>query len=448
MFLKIKPIAFSLKFLKFTNHYGHWLLISVIIFALLYTLSNLIQWVEWRNYQIYGIKSPILNLDSRDTLDWLMIYMFTGHEANIFPLSALGKILTATTFILRGGAIIVPLVFQYFINTNIKNKMTGQIKNSEDGHIVICGWNESVCLLANSLLKTDHNYQEKDQNTSKIILVNTAYQNIDKHVKDEWQEEFKTNLHEGFIKFYYGDPADIKVLDAIKISKAKRVIIVSNGKGRESDQMVLLTALEISAHCKEIYKEETEAKQTHRKKGAKDHPQPYMVAEVYDSGFIKGLEEAGVNVIISTSELTHNLILQDIVCPGIYNPIRHLIQYEDDGKDNTNDFHTIKVLEHPELIGKTFDQLYSPLRKLKLQLIGFKKIFIDEDGVIIDSHEIKKRLIAKKLESDYIINPQTEHDEKELTEENDEIIVLALDKAHVDKKHLKNLSKFLNKQNN
>lgn len=437
LFFKRKPKDFRLKFVKFKNRYGHWLLTLVITFFLLLALSFLIQFVELRNYKIYGIKSPILNLGIIDTLEWLMIDMFTHHEANIFPLSTWGRFLTTLTFALEGGVIIAPLVFQYYINNKIKNRMTGKRKISVDGHIVICGWNESVYLLANALLKTDHNfaYQEKGQNISKVILVNTAYENIDDHVMDERQEEFKTNLQNGFIEFYFGDPADISVLDDLEIYMAKRVIIVSKGKGRKSDERVLLTAHAVSAHCKEIWNnEKMETKQTHRKNVSKHHhsKQPYMVAEVYDPAFIKSLEEAGVNVIISTGELANNLILQDVVCPGIYNPIRNLIQYDDESNDNnTNDFYTIKVSKHPELTGKTFDQLYPLLRKSKLQLIGFKKIFIDGDGVIFDSHEIKKRLIAKNLKSDYIINPQTKEEIIEMTEANDEIIVLALDKEHL-----------------
>ncbi len=390
VFFRLKPINFSLSFLKLKDEYGHWLVTFAITLGILLTFSFFIHQCEIWNYQRYNVKSSLLNLTFSDTLEWLLIYMSTHHEANFFPLSPVAKFLTSITFFVESGAFFIAFVFHHFIHLNIKKRNMGQIPCSAEGHYVICGWNEKTYELANGIL---HSEKYAGEHSIKVILVNDI---IGKKIREIGDEKFKTNFKNAHIEFYSGNPADIKVLDEVEIHKAKKVIIVSDAKCKKSDEKVMLTAYAISTHCKTAnYKHE------------------YIIAEISDPAHIRSLKEAGVDVVISTGELVNSLIIQDTVCAGIYNPIIDLIRYD----DYSNDFFSVPVSHYrKQLLGHTFDELHSLLRKQHLQLIGFKQGINGDESKAV-----------------YIINPQTPEENALTTAEGDEIIVLAIKREHLKK---------------
>jgi TRAP-type uncharacterized transport system substrate-binding protein/Trk K+ transport system NAD-binding subunit len=408
----------NIELIKWREKYGHNLYVVMTTLTILVCLCYIIRGSELLSFYKYGVKSPILNLRLIDTFEWLTIFVFTHHDSHIFPITTAGAIAASSAFILGSGAVLSSIFIQILQNDKIKNRAMGKLQIKDVDHLVICGWNNKTAELAINLL--DAATKHANRPNDKIILLNTVIQDFESNVKND---KLHILYHRPLIEYCNGEATDINTFRQVNLQFARTVIIVSEGKDKTDDEKVLLTVYAIRTYCKEVREEGRDS--------------IYIVAEITDPEFIPRLEKAGANVIISTGELVNNLIVQDSICRGIYNPIRSLISYS----DTDNDFYSVQVRKDSKLIGKNFNELSVVLRAHCLQLIGFKKVFTSKDGTIIsDKIIIKHHLDKKHLKSEYIINPNEKKENNEKTEENDEIILLALSREQMEKDllHLEN----------
>jgi TRAP-type uncharacterized transport system substrate-binding protein len=401
----------NISIIRWREHYGHNIYSLLTTMMVLMCICYIIRGAELNNFYEYGVKSPILNLKFKDTLEWLTIFIFTHHDAHIFPVTTTGAIAASAAFVLGGGALLSSIIIQIIQNDKMKNRASGKLQFTDEGHIVICGWNNKAIDLAVKLIEV--NKQHGNKLAQRIILLNRTINNMESGAQDD---QLHLLYHNNFIEYSNGDATDISALERVNLHEAKTVIIISEGKNISDDEKVLLSAYTINSYCRE-------------KRGVSTKP-VYLVVEITDPDFIPRLEKTGADVIISSGELVNNLIIQDSICQGIYNPIRSLISYS----DSNNDFYIVTAKKYSFLQNMRFDDLLIELRKRRLQLIGFRRIFLYGEIPITNKQHIRDILSRERVGLEYIINPQT-HDENEIrTEENDEIIVLATSKDYVDQK--------------
>lgn len=361
----------QLKKLRFKNKYGHILIILLFYIILTVVFVYFIHLFEKINYLKYGVKGSIMNLTKFDTLKWLIVFIFTGYEDEIFPISTGAKIMTTLSFFLAPATLIITFAWQYLTNNRLKKISMGEIKILDKDHDVICGWNMKTADLIEKLY--NQNSASGFENR-KIVLLNEQLKCI-----DNLSENIRVLIERDIVRYVNGDPTDIEMLKGIRIQDAHSVIIVNQGYEKIHDENVLLIAYAISTYCKEL-------KGNHLSN-------IYMMAEITNPVYINKLKAADVNVVICSGDLINSLMIQSIHCEGIYNPIKSLIDYGEG-----NDFYMIHCKDYPVTLDKNYDELLMLLRKFRIQLIGIKTNFLNEvKQVIIDDDLIKLKLREKRI---------------------------------------------------
>ena len=137
------------------------------------------------------------------------------------------------------------------------------------------------------------------------------------------------------------------------------------------------------------------------------------------------MRNAGVNGIINRSRIVDGLLVQSILNPGVSKLINNILTFSGD----TNEFYTVDLLDqnNSHLRNRTFDELLLSLRKQNILLVAIKVVYRDQSGKeIVDEEEIFRRLEADGLYRQIITNPITEAETNRRTDEDDQLITLAV----------------------
>lgn len=401
------------------DYYKYWLRYKHFIFSALFLVigffvfAKLVHALETNFYKTYSVKSGIVDLSIFDVQIWLLVFVLTGVNNDVFPLSLGGRIVATAAAYIGWLAAIFTVIGEFVSAMNKKKRRLGMKKNTLNGHLCICGWNESAPqLIKKSLFVQKSSFINKKR---KIVVITPKFK---EYLEKDLILKKHHDRHE--IEFINGEPRDVDSLILSNIIDAKTVVLLAEERSEEADEKTLLRALAISRYVRQVKNKSMDS--------------IYTIAEINNPKFQSSLSDADVNEVICSPHVGKNLIIQSMFCHGVANFINSVIFF-----NKGNEFYIIDISQSPSLTGKTYDELLVLLRVAAIQLIGIKITFRDNQGrAIIDRAAINRGLDKLGISREYIINP---HEHKEIcykTTPGDQLLVLALDE-----KKTKNIEKAL-----
>lgn len=394
--------------------------VVIVIFLYLFCIEILII-NENQLFAKTTVKSQILDMNRSDIHFWNIIRIFTNNESGVFPLSFWGKIMVSASAytVWLGGLLIVFL--EFFIYQLVIKRKKGLMNITHKNHLIIAGWNEFTPKFIKELLLACKHFFNKN---IKIVCIAPNPESIIKnndYINDLEQKKILSFV-DGYIR-------NKKTLEQSNANFAKTIVLLSDDDTNQADERTLLRALSISKFCKEK-SPSTTSSQSGKQAGEcfeteKRINTVYMIAQVNNNEFVEDLRNAGVNGIVNKTNVIDGILIQSILNPGVSKLINNILSYSSD----TNEFYTIDLLkpENAHLRNKTFDELILPLRKQRILLIAIRVIYRDEKwNEIVDEEEISQKLKSENLYRQIITNPITEVEINRKTDNDDQLLVLAV----------------------
>ena len=381
--------------------YRHFVFSALLFMSLYWLITSYVINREYQYYQATGVKSEVLDLTPSDLRRWLLLYVITGREANIFPISQEATFAVAASFNLIWFFAIASIGAEFVVNSRLKDRRMGKISIKTQGHHVICGWNHRCDHLIKTALHAKKEYLNGD--SSKIVLINDQFDSV-----LDSNRQLKKLHSKGRIEFVKGDAVSREVLQKANIDKASTVVLLSEGMDQANDEKTLLRALSVSRYC--------------RNKSKASIDSIYMIAEIHDESFKPDLESADVNEVVCVGSMNNNMLVQGMFNHGISDVLSEVLSY-----NKYNEFYTIDCRDYPFLWGRTFDDLMVELRRFNILLIGIKIVHYDKDGKErIDKDELAElNRDAYQVDRSVLINPATEDERKYQADNDDQLIVFA-----------------------
>jgi len=421
--------------LFFWNRYKHFQLGFLVLIIIYFSSVELLINAEKNFYEETKIKSQILNKTRADLHSWLLVTTVTGNSNGVFPQSLTGKIMLALNSLNFWIGTILIGVSEYLTYKINQKRKKGIMKTKYENHLVIFGWNQSTPKFILEILNDAKVYNDTQV---KMVLVTPDIQKV-----REQHEEIK-KLHDNkIIDIIEGDARDSHILEKANIVKAHTIVLLSEGNSLTSDEHVLLRALAITRFVKKAAVNNKQNEKKLFKKilqlaGFKEkketvgdnnffYDRAYMIAEINNEEFRESLIDADVNEIVVAGNYRKSIMKQSIFNHGISKVLDEIMQYNE-----YNEFYKIDLSkpENAHLREKTFDEILVLLRKKGILLIGIHIIFYEEGSnkIIIDQSRIKNLLQEKEngIARDIILNPVNEIEKNRKTDDNDHLIVLAL----------------------
>ena len=446
--------------LFFWNRYKHFQMGFIALIIIYFLSVEALVYSEEQFYKNIGIKSQILNMTTADLHSWLFVTTVTGNSNGIFPLSLVGKIMLSLNSLNFWIGTILIGISEYFTYKANKKRKKGIMKTNHSNQLVIFGWNGSSEKFILDILD-----EAKRYNNKKIHIV-CVVRNIEK-IREE-NRKIKLLHDNKVIDIIEGDARNFHILERAAVEKAETIILLADDNSRLADEKTLLRAMAISryvkkAHSGKIYKttgikEKVKAVFFEMKKKSKEvtytrykiektSDNTYMIAEINNQEFKESLIEADVNEIVVAGNYRKAIMKQALFNHGISKVLDEIMQYNED-----NEFYKIDLSlpENKHLVGKTFDELLVLLRQEGILLIAIHIIFHDiNDNIIIDQLIIEELLKKeeKGIDRDIIVNPVNQIEKNRLTDEDDHLIVLALNSKMI-KKGVENIKKSLSNSGN
>lgn len=350
---------------------------------------------EWalRNNQI----SSFDNKPFSQNLLWMFVFGGSGYDEHMFPQSPLGKVMaTLIPLIGVGGFIaIISLLTSDHIKKQIlgaKGMNTTSIKN----HIILCGWNDTVPFLVNTLLHENLTHKRP------VVILGTS--------PDEMPLE-KHGIKDEMITYIHGDATNREDLKRANIKDADIAIIVSDHDSTDPDARNILKGLTIEQYCREL---ELDGQRV-------DKNQIYTIMELNDVNKEQLAYDAFVDEVISLGDIKSKILVESILNPGVSKFINEILTYNE-----LNEIYSIELNADNNLLGKSFDGLLSILRKHRILLLS---ISLGNHKSRDEVNEIIKRY---NLTRSVITNPLTEPEINYKTNVDDVLIVLAQNEGVID----------------
>lgn len=394
--------------------YNHILLGVILLFVLYYSCLEVMIWAEKDLYESLKVKSPILNMHRTDLHLWVIVSNLASDNNGIFPVSTLGKLMFSVSFytVWLGGICI--LLINYLKNQAIKRRRKGMKQIIFKDHIVLCGWNSSVENFISNFLE---NVESQINIKQRLVSV---VENVEE-IRFQYEKiRLLHDLHK--IELIEGDIKQEKTLQQVNIINAKTVVIFSDDTSDSADEKTLLRALSISRFCRKL-------KVDHSKLNSGQlnydiyNDSIYIIAEVNNEKYKEDLFSADVNEVVCSTNYGKNIISQSIVNHGLSNILDNILTFNDG-----NEFYTIDLSkkQNKALVGKTFDDLVELLRKVFVQLIAIKVVYLDEcKNEIIDKDKVSQLVRRDGLNSNIIINPSSDIEINRKVDQDDVLVVFA-----------------------
>lgn len=298
------------------------------------------------------------DLQWTDALWWSFVTMTTVGYGDYFPVNSGGRYLIGIPVMVFGIGFlgfIISEVASGLIETRSR-RLQGKMIFKKKEHILIINY----CRLENVLtiikeLKSDSLTAKKD-----ICLV------------DETLEELPMELVEQKVSFVKGDPTREEVMEQANLREASHALILSKDPGdSHSDDQNLATALVIE----------------------NIHPDVFSVVEVVNPKKIKQFKMAGCDSIVCVSELTSNLVIQELQDPGVLKVIRELTSNSFGQQLYLASIKQMRNWDFEELVAWGVDNNYSVLGILTesgvvLNCCGNERITVDDKAILIGKQRV------------------------------------------------------------
>ena len=405
------------------NRYKHFIYTGLGIIIIYVIVAESILFMEQQFHDTYAISSPFIGISSPQMYQWLLLYVLAGYNAELFPVSYIGKLLvTASVYIIYaniGLAILLELLFNY----NRKKRMLGMKKVNFKQHLVICGWNDRAPKFIKDVMEALNEYVQASRNEKKIVVINKV---MKEYLEND--EGLKKIHAKRKLEYVNGTPRNYKFLEAANIQEAHTVILLADNDTKEADERVLIDALTISRYCREKYNDLTN--------------RIYMIAVINNKEFEESMYRADVNEVVCYGDMSYNIIVQTTLNHGIAKILGRLLDYNE-----FNEFYIIDLRNRESLRGKNFDDLFKFLRTHDILLLGIKAEFYENEKAVVDWDEVVKRLkqetkmikddnpdqrFSDHLKRQYMINPYG-IEKYYIADEDDKLIVLARSGKDIEK---------------
>lgn len=260
------------------------------------------------------------------------VFIFSGFDYGSKPETVPGRIVSVVMLI--AGIGFVGFFAGDVASGVIKNALGGNDmepdKELED-HIVVCSWNRK----GKGLLETVHDPTIKDPRP--VVVVTEDKEKDDGSSMDFLSDKAERDKEEYDDVFMIpGDPTEDFVLKRANIETAHSVVILAdpNEVDRADAKSLLITFA-----LREVFEEE------------EVDEEPSIVVECQDPDSVRHFERSKVDDIVSSANLSQQLIGQATLMPGLVGLYDHLLKMS----DKTNETYLVKVPE--SYIGKTFKTL-------------------------------------------------------------------------------------------
>lgn len=325
---------------------------------------------------------------------WLFVFGASGYEQDRFPQSQGGKIFVALIPLigLGGGLAIVGLL----TSDHIKRRMMetkGTRSRKFKNHIILCGWNDNVPFIIQSLM-------HKNLVTTRKPITLLCDCPDDSFISTK----ITGNKELSYVK---GDAKNRKDLELAGLQHAEIAIIVSEHQNNHSDpdSETILRVLAIEENCLKL---ETE--------GKRNQKNIYTIAEIHSPQNRDLAKLAKVDEIVSMENITSKILTTSVNNPGVSKMINEILTFDD-----YNELYNIHVSNNDRFANKTFDELLPELRKFNVLLMA---INVENHRIEQDADNIKK---VHNLKRGILTNPIFKEEIEYRVSEGDVLIVLAKD---------------------
>jgi len=293
-----------------------------------------------------------------DAIWWTLVTMTTVGYGDYFPVTAAGRYLVGIPTMIFGIGFlgyIISEVSSKLIESRSK-RIKGMTKIKANGHILIINYNhlENILKLTREL-KSDQSTAHKE-----ICLI------------DETLSELPRELLKENVMFVRGNPTREDTLKQANIADASHAIILSKDSGNpHSDDQNLATTLVLENL----------------------NPDIFSIVEVIDPDKIKQIELAGCDSAVCVTELTANLVIQELQDPGVKNIIHELISNQFGFQIYFLPVNKMLTWEFKELVLWGLDNHYSVLgvirdSQAKLSCLPTEKIQNSDKAIVIGQERI------------------------------------------------------------
>ncbi len=291
----------------------------------------------------------------KNSLWWTVVTMTTVGYGDMAPTTPWGRFLAV--LIMFSGitliAIVTGTISSIFTTRKImEGKGLGNI--TLKGHTLICGWNNNINDLIDSLIISNQNI--------KIVLINNQTEDNINSVLSTYQNND--------IKYIKGDFALDSTLMNANASSAEHAIILNDDE-LINDEKIILATLSLKKIC----------------------PKIKVVAQLSDKEKISFLKRANVDVVLTNHNFESFMTTSHITNPSIAQTIEQIID-----KDSENN---IRITDIPsEFIGKKFHDLFNYFYNEKNQIcIGtyFEQESISISEFLSSDASALDKFIEKKL---------------------------------------------------
>jgi len=329
--------------------------ININLFPLLSALAGLVTIGSLLVYFSEGRHGTIHSL--WDAVWWTVVTMTTVGYGDVVPTTALGRVVGI--FVMLSGISVISLltatISSIFVAQRIRESQgLQQIKLK--GHTIICGWNQKLDSLLETLNNTFDNNSSKESTRLKngVVLIN--------EMPPARMEEVLSGYKNLNLKYVSGDYTKEPTLARANLKDARAVIILPDMSMTSvpRDDKTLPAALAIKSMKRDIK----------------------VYAHIIDKENFSHLKRADVDDVIISDEHVGYLLATDISSPGIAQTVQTLLNPE----KGVN----LKRVQMPaEFIGKSFREIQEYFKTRHNSIVI---------GFVVQEESVK---IADILSSDY-----------------------------------------------
>jgi len=288
----------------------------------------------------------------------IMLYMISGFESR-YPISIGGRVFSIITMALGMGVVGLFTATLASSLVNLKMERRGKMPDFDEGHYVICNWNDG----GYNIIKELHS-AIFDHKAPILVLadpeINIPF--LEEKIKSNNGAQPENGEKDIFDSVYLcpGDPTDDTYLRRAKVHKAKSVIVLGDRRlGEMADAKSILTVLAVRKLCQDL---NGQGKQVHITLEL-ENPKNIELAKHASTAGNGDLE------IVSAEDLQLKLIAQSAVTKGLVNIYLDLLTFSED----TNEFYRVEI--PPTIIGQNLpfhgvvDIVCGNLKKHQISLI-------------------------------------------------------------------------------
>ena len=290
-----------------------------------------------------------------NSLWWTIVTMTTVGYGDMAPPTGLGRFLAIIIMFIGISliAVVTGTISSIFTTRRImEGKGLGNI--TLKGHTLICGWNNNINDLIDSLIISNQNI--------KIVLINNQTEDNINSLLSTYQNND--------IKYIKGDFALDSTLMNANASSAEHAIILNDDE-LINDEKIILATLSLKKIC----------------------PKIKVVAQLNDKEKISFLKRANVDVVLTNHNFESFMTTSHITNPSIAQTIEQIID-----KDSENN---IRITDIPsEFIGKKFHDLFNYFYNEKNQICI---------GTYFEFHDHARNRRSQNFQNHIPIHPYSQH---------------------------------------